>query len=447
MSTFNLARTWERIRTTPGLGRDVTAVLAMVLAAVVATVVILTSLAKGGPFEDRKHVKVEFAAVNGLNPNSQPKVTMAGVEVGYVDGAENTDRGTALVSLNIEEGHEVFQNARVILRPKNPLNDMQIEVNPGGPPAAPLPDDGYIPASQSERPIQADEVLHHLDDRTQSAVTTLLTQADAALVRAPQELPGGLSGTRDTLVRLRPVVDQLQSRRANIGELVTALSQISQSVGRNDQRVARLADTTQQALGVLARNDGALKESIDQIPGLSDDLKNALSSTQRLTTQLDPTLDNLKKASDDLPDALDEFHGTVKKLDKVVDAAGPFIKEAKPVVADLRPFIDDLDQSLKYLKPVTGRLPKDSDVIVSYLTELRAFVYNTRSVFGAGDAQGSIIRGHAVVPSGGFLLPQDGGTTPGENVDPATRANGSVAGLPNSAPAGSPAGALLGGGR
>lgn len=447
MKSFNLSRTWERIRTTPGLGRDVSAIAAMVLVGVVGVVVILTSLAKGGPFEDRTRVKVEFAAVNGLNPNSQPKVTIAGVEVGYVDGAENTDRGTALVSLNLEEGHPVFQNARVVLRPKNPLNDMQIEVNPGGPPAAPLPDDGYVPASQTERPIQADEVLGHLDDRTQSAVTTLLTQADAALVRAPQELPGGLDGTRDTLVRLRPVVDQLQSRRANIGELVTALSQISQSVGRNDQRVARLADTTQQALGVLARNDGALKESINQVPGLSDELKNALSGTQRLTKQLDPTLDNLKKASDDLPDALDGFQGTVTRLDKVVDAAGPFIKEAKPVVADLRPFVEDLDDSLRYLKPVTGRLPKDSNIIVSYLTELRAFVYNTRSVFGAGDAQGSIIRGHAVVPSGGFVLPQDGGTTPGDKVTQESRANGSIAGLPKSAPAGSPAGALMGGGR
>lgn len=431
MKSFDLARTWERIRTTPGLGRDVTAFAVMVLAGIVGAALILASLAKGGPFEDRTNVKVEFAAVNGLNPNAQPKVTIAGVEVGYVDGAENTDRGTALVSLNLEEGRQVFQNARVILRPKNPLNDMQIEVNPGGPPAAPVPEDGFIPASQTERPIQADEVLQHLDERTQNAVTTLLTEADAALVRAPQELPGGLAGTRDTLVRLRPVVDALQSRRGNIRELVTALAQISQAVGRNDQRVARLADTTQQSLGVLARNDGALRDSLNQIPGLSDDLKNALSSTQRLTQQLDPTLNNLNKASDELPGALDEFHGTTKKLDKVVGAAQPFIKEAKPVVADLRPFVNDLDKSLKHLEPVTGRLPKDTAIITSYLTELRAFVYNTRSVFGAGDAQGSIIRGHAVVPSGFFGLPQDSGTTPGDTVTQRDRANGTP-GNPNS---------------
>jgi phospholipid/cholesterol/gamma-HCH transport system substrate-binding protein len=413
MKKLDLAETWERIKTTPGLKRDTLAAAGMVAAGVAGTVLILTSLANGGPFESRTVVKADFTQVTGLNPDSKPKVTIAGVEVGYVQDADTTDRGEAEVTLNIEAGHPVYQNARAMIRPKNPLNDMQIELNPGSPPAPAMPDEGVIPSSQTERPIEADEVLAHLDDRTQTAMTSLLTEADTALVRAPQELPGGLAGTADTVVKLRPVVDALQTRRDNISQLVTALGEISNAAGTNDVRLARLADSTQQTLGVLGRNDGALQASLDQMPGLSDDLKNSLTSTQRLTQQLDPTLDNLHRASEDLPPALKQFDSTVNNLGETIDAAAPVVDKAKPVVGDLRPLVDDVNSSMKSIVPVADRLPRDTGIVTSYLTELRAFVYNTQSVFGAGDASGNIIRGHLTVPSGLFGLPQQPGYAPG----------------------------------
>jgi phospholipid/cholesterol/gamma-HCH transport system substrate-binding protein len=411
MSRF--AERWERIKTTPGLKRDVLAFVAMVVAGITGVVLIQSSLANGSPFDSRQEVKVEFAGITGMNPKSEPKVTMAGVVVGYVEDATTTPRGTALVTMSIEGGHPVYTNAHVVIRPKNPLNDMQVEVNPGGPPAPVLADDGVIPAAQTERPIQADEVLQHLDARTQTALTSLLSESDTALANSSQKLPGGLDATTSTLQRLRPVVDALQTRRANIQQLVTSLSEISQAAGHNDQRLARLADSTQRALTAVAGNDDALRASIDQLPDVGDKARDALQGTQKLTQQLDPTLKDLHQASDDLPPALDQLRGTTGKLGDVVDSAAPVVDRAQGVVKDLRPVVDDVNDSLGQLEPVTGRLPRDTGIITSYLTELRAFVYNTRSVFGAGDAQGGIIRGHVVVPSGGFVVPQQPGYAPG----------------------------------
>jgi phospholipid/cholesterol/gamma-HCH transport system substrate-binding protein len=267
--------------------------------------------------------------------------------------------------------------------------------------------------ARTARPIQADEVLGHLDERTQAALTDLLSESDIALARAPEELPGGLAATTDTLTGLQPVAEALRTRRERIAELVTALAQVSAAAGKNDERVTRLAEATRTTLGVLARNDAALRESIGQLPGLSEDLRTALTSTQRLTEQLDPTLDGLHAASEALPPALDRFTGTVEELGHTVDAAGPFLDKAKPVVADLRPLVDDVDVALGDLLPVTERLDGDTAVVTAYLTEIRAFVYNTRSVFGAGDSLGSVIRGHLQVPSGALVIPQQPGYAPG----------------------------------
>ncbi|MFR9805062.1 MlaD family protein [Pseudonocardia sp. RS010] len=423
--TFSPGRAWERLRSVPGLGRDVIAIAALIVVAVVATGVMLSRTQFVPPWAERTLIWAEFQEAPAVNPESTHKVTMAGVEVGKIVDWRPTDHGTAELQLRIEPGHQVYDNAHAVLRSVNPLNEMYVEINPGGPPGSPLPEDGVIPVGQTERPVQPDEVLAHLDDRTQIALTSLLTESDAALARAPQELPEGLRATSDTLGGVRPVVEALQQRRQQLAELTTALGQISNAVGGNDERLARLADATQQTLATLAGNDGDLRASLEQLPGLNDELRHALSSTQQLTDQLDPTLDNLHRAADDLPEALDRLTGTVGEFGFTVKAARPVVEQARPFVADLRPFVEQVDRALDDALPVTDRLDGDTAIVTSYLSDVSAFVYNTSSVFSLQDEQGGFIRGHVIVvlpdgnalPGGGGGYPLDE-TTGGSPDDP-----------------------------
>jgi phospholipid/cholesterol/gamma-HCH transport system substrate-binding protein len=413
----SVRKTWERIRTVPGLGRDVLAVTVLIVGAMVSLGIMYPKMTTAFPWQNRQHVHVEFARVPGVNPDSSQKVTMAGVIVGQISGWEATDHGTAILDLNIDGTKKVYQNARAILRPKNVLNDMTVEINPGGPPAPVLAKDGLIPETQTDRPIQVDEILDNLDVKTQAAVTSLLVQSDAALVRAPDQLPGGLRATRATLDSIRPVMQSLDTRRQKIATLVTSLARISQALGRNDVRVAQLIDSTQQTLSVLGDNDKDLRDSLDQLPGLNDSLRSAMDKVQPLTTQVNATVDNLGNASKELPKSLDHFEDTVDELDKTVKSAKPFVAEAKPVVGDLRPFVDDARPAFDDLVPVSRSLIKDSQTLVTYMSNIQAFVYNTRSVFGAGDGpQKDIIRGHFVcrVPDCAGVLPGNaGGFAPG----------------------------------
>jgi phospholipid/cholesterol/gamma-HCH transport system substrate-binding protein len=413
----SMQRRWERVRTVPGLGRDVTAVAVLIVAALIATAILQNRMAITFPWSDRTHLQVEFESVPGVNPKSSHKVTMAGVTVGKITGWKPTSKGTAVLDLEIESGHTFYSNARAVLRPKNPLNDMTVEINPGSAPGKALKENGRIPLSQTERPVQVDEILGKLDERTQLAVTDLLVQSDVALVRAPKELPSGLKAADSTLLKLEPVVTSLKTRRAKIAKLVTALSDISGALGRNDARTAKLVNATQDTLSVLGKNDGDLRSTLDQLPGLSSELRKALSSTQRLTGELDPAIDGLGAASKDLPDALDRLDSTVDKVGSTVDKAKPFIAMAKPVVADLRPIVANVDPALTDLLPVTASLNQDTATVTKYMDDIRAFVYNTSSVFGAGEGpETGIIRGHLVVPlAGAGAIPGlNGGYAPGK---------------------------------
>lgn len=404
-----MSRTWERIRTTPGLFRDVAAVAVLIVGAMVSLGIMYPKMTTAFPWENRATVRVEFPRVPGVNPNSSQKVTIAGVIVGQVVGWEATDRNTAVLELDIEGEHRIHQNARAVLRPKNVLNDMTVELNPGGPPAPALGKDEIIPESQTERPVQVDEILDNLPEKSQAAVASLLVQSDAALVRGPEQLAGGLRETQVTLDSVQPVMQSLATRREKIAQLTTGLARFAQALGRNDERAAKLVDSTQQALGVLGDNDAALRQSLDQLPGLNDNLRSAMTEVRPLTEQLNPTIDNLGDASKEFPEALDRFEDTLEQLDDTVDEAKPFVHEARPLVRDLRSFAKDAEAGLRDLDPVAKSLQKDTKTLVTYLENIRAFIYNTRSVFGAGEGpEKVIIRGFYV-----FRIPDGGGTVGG----------------------------------
>lgn len=398
---------WERLRTVPGLGRNVVAVAVMAVIGIVATVVMLSKTNFVSPFDDRFTFAAEFDEAPGTNPDTTHIVTIAGVEVGTITGWRETERGTAVVEMNISADHVIHDNAVAVLRATGPLNQMYIEVNPGGSPGRPLADGGVIPLGQTDRPVQPDEVLAHIDERTRNALTSLLIESDVALARAPEQLPGGLRATDDALVGLRPVAEALRTRREHLRELTTALAQIATATGDNQERTVRLVDSTEQTLRVLASNDEELRSTLAQLPGLGNALRDAFASTQNLTEQLDPTLDNLDAASDALPAALRRLIGTTDVIGAVVDKARPVVDKARPVVADLSPLVRDADAALNDFSLITSGLDRDTETVVNYREDLSAFVFNTSSVLSVADERGPFARGHLIVP-----LP-DGGVLPG----------------------------------
>ncbi|GAA5108394.1 MCE family protein [Haloechinothrix salitolerans] len=407
-----LSRTWERIRNVPGLGNDIVAFTVLFVLGLVAGGYILSQYDWEPPWEDRVRFAAELEKAPGVFTDAVQEVRIAGVTVGKVESAEPLPGEKARLTMSLEEGHTVYDNARLVWRMKAPINVMYVTLDPGGPPGKPLPEDGVIPAGQTERAIQPFELLDKLDERTQSALTALLNQADTALADAPAQLPEGLAATDGTIASFKPVIDKLHTRREYIERLVTAVSRISTAAGGDQQRLASLTSSLHSTLNVLAQRDGELRAALQTLPGFVDDLDEAMRKTGTLTDELDPTLDSLESASDKLPQALRRVTDTARTTGDVVKKASPVVAKAKPVVADLRPLTADVNSALGDLAPVTGHLPKATGRIVPWLDHLAAFVYQTSSAFSLADVNGGYGRANVVMdlsnPTGGG----DGATPP-----------------------------------
>ncbi|MPY78510.1 MAG: MCE family protein [Actinophytocola sp.] len=409
-----LGRFWERARTEPGLARNLVVIAVLIALGSAVGGYFLAHQRFNPPWENKYSVYATFEQAPAVSPGNGQEVRIAGVNVGDIRSTSVSDDGKAVLELRIERTHTVYKNATVVLRPKSPLNEMYVELNPGGPPAGKLAEGGTLPAANSRRPIQVDEVFAHLDKNTRNALTTLLSESDVALAHAKHGLPKGLGELNGVLGDLRPVVTQLNQRRDSLSELITSLSQISNAVGRDDQRLARLAGSLQQTLGTVAKRGQPLDESLAQLPDLSQRLRDATTEVSGLADQLDPTLDNVRNASDELPKSLTRFRESVGQLDGFLDDARPVLVKARPVVANLRPAVSDLNYALGDLSPITQRLDPVTSGLLPYLNDLGAYVYNSNSAFSLTDANRGILRGQVNITPQSVPLPSlSGAPTPG----------------------------------
>lgn len=383
----------DHLRHTPGLRRDSLAIVGAMALAVVVGGYILAHQRFHAPWASDYTLTADFTAVPGVAPGQGQEVRIAGVPVGEITSAKVTTGGLARLSLRFKDGYRIYDNAMLVLRPKSPLNEMYVEVDPGGPPGHVLKPGSNLAHAHTAEPVQADEVLQNLDIRTRTALSDLLAESDTALAHADQTLPPGLRSATATLADLKPVVDQLQTRKELLRSLVTSLATIGRVAGHDDVRTASLITSTEQTLAVLDARTAELDATLARLPGTTQQLKATTTSLTAMTGQLDPTLQDLRAASEELPKALDKLHGLVSRLGEVVPLARPVVAGARPVIADLRPLVPQAAVALRDLRPLTQRADVATEQLVQYLPSLKDFVYNTASVMSLEDANGAILRG------------------------------------------------------
>ena len=392
-----LRDTWRRIRATHRLGRDLAVLATLVVLGSGAGAYILAHQRVVWPWEHRVPYRADFVEAPGISPGNGQEVRIAGVRVGDVSRAEITPDGRARLTLSLQKRYgAVFDNARAYLRPKSPLNDMYVLLDPGGPPARRLRPGAVIPVAQTARPIQIDEVLTHLDERSRQALGVLLAESDVAMTRA-DALPGGLKATDSMLVNLRPVVEALQTRRALIARITTALSDIATAAGEDDIRLARLLASARTTLETLSARDADLDATLAQLPDFNDQLRRSSQAVAALGAELDPALDGVKAASDRLPAALAGLTAVVDHLDGTIDRLRPVVDGAGSLLGDLRPLAESGRAALSDTVAWTPRLDPTTANLVRHLPDVGAFFEHGVSETGLEDANGPILRGLVIM--------------------------------------------------
>lgn len=346
--------------------------------------------------------KAEFITGKSLAPGQGQTVDIAGVAVGEIGTVDVVD-GRAVVTMKIRRKFTpIYKDATALLRPKTGLEDMIVELSPGSRSSGEAEPGFTIPIENTLPDVKLDEILAQLDTDTRDYLKLLVAGAGEGLRGNGKNLSSAFRRF-DPLARdLAKLNKRLATRREYIRRSIHNFGEVLDALGDKDAKLRELVQSSDVVFRTLAEQDARLREALQQLPPTLRETETALAKADTLAGVLGPTLEGLRPAARALGPSLRETRPFLSKTEPVIRTQlRPFVKDAIPTVAKLRPTARDLAAA-------TPDLTASFKVVNYLLNELaynppgeeEGYLFWTAwanhlgpSIFGTQDAHGPIRRG------------------------------------------------------
>jgi virulence factor Mce-like protein len=377
----------DRVPRKDRTGANPVAVGAIVLVVLVG--VVFFAFTKHVPFTHGFRVHAVFQSANSIRKNSP--VRIAGVNVGKVikvQGKPGTD--AAIVTMEIDrKGLPLHKDATMKIRPRIFLEgNFFVDVQPGTPNAPTIGDGDTIPITQTQTPVQLDQVLTSLQADTRASLQKALGGLGQGLTYKP-------SKAQDTdahpSARGQSAAESLNDAIQYGERSLKGTAVVSDAfLGIDDHDLPRLVDGLSRTTEGLGRNENQLKELITNfnitLAATASEATNLSASVRELA----PTLTNADRALDSLNASFPntrafarEILPGVNQTAATIDASFPWIAQATPLVGP-----DELGGVVAQLEPATRDLAKVVNASLDLLPQADlASQCATRVVLPTGDVK------------------------------------------------------------
>jgi phospholipid/cholesterol/gamma-HCH transport system substrate-binding protein len=278
------------------------------------------------PFQNVYTVKAEFTSADAVVSGLGQPVNVVGVKVGQVVSAKLVD-GRALVTLEIQRDKvaRVHRDATAVLEPITPLNDMQINLDPGSPSAPALGQGDVLGVSQTAPPVPLSDLLSTLDGDTRSFLTSLIASVDQGVSGRGPDTRRMLRALGPTTHQVALITEQAAARRRDLARLVHNLARVTGAASQ-DRELGSLVAAGNQTLAAIARQDAPLRASLAKLPATLDTARTTLTHLEPFAQKLAPTLTALTPA--------------VRRLPATFAALRPFVDQGTDTLRhDVRPLV------------------------------------------------------------------------------------------------------------
>jgi phospholipid/cholesterol/gamma-HCH transport system substrate-binding protein len=333
---------------------DFAAIAALVVAAFGVTAYILNHQPSFVFGQSYYTVRAQFETAAAVTSGQGQAVTIAGVQVGQIGGVALQD-GRAVVTMNIYKQYApIYRDATVLLRPRTPLKDMYLSLDPGTRSAGAVPNGGMLGTANTQPDVDVSEILSSLDADTRNYLILLLSggaqlfhdhgsTTEAPSLRAVSDLQGTLKRfaplNRDTL----RFAGLLATRRRNIRRAINNLNLVAGTVGGVESQLASLIRASDTNFSAISANDAQLEQTLSLFP-----------ATLRQTTE---TLGQVRSFAGASAVTLTELQPFARNLGPALRASRPLFKDTTPVIAtQLRPFAVAVQPLARTLAPAADKL-------------------------------------------------------------------------------------------
>lgn len=372
---------------------------AVTLAAVVGVVAFAITAQNGMPEYvpgvSRTEVKAAFDDTGALREGDD--VRIANVRSGFVDNIELID-GVPIVTMRLDGGREVYQDASVTVGTRSALGQKFIELDPGSSDTGEMDEGATIPASRTTETVELDEVLESLDAPTRARLGQAVRATGRGLGGRGGDLSDALRAAAPMLGDVQAISEALTADDGqDLVDLLDAADLLASDLDDQRDELSELVEdvrTTNLALNV---DEGtALEEVLQRAPSTLRDVRTALKTldeplrrTGSAAVALRPGAEALGVATPDLRAVLREGVDPLRKVPAVTEDASSAVDALTPLLDDARPVVEQLGTALERAqRPLANLAP--------YAPEVLLFFANAQSALSQGDAAGRWLRFYPV---------------------------------------------------
>jgi phospholipid/cholesterol/gamma-HCH transport system substrate-binding protein len=398
--------------------RDFIAIIALVLGAIAVTSYIFahqpafTGIA--GLFGRSYYtVKAEFSEASAVTAGQGQAIDVAGVQVGQVGGV-TLQGGHAVVTMNIYKRYApVYWNANVLLRPRTPLKDMYLELDPGSKSAGAVPGGATLPVGATNPDIDFSQILASLDSDTRDYLLLLLAGGSQAFRDSgnagPQPSADVVADLQGVFKRFAPLdrdtatfTRLLAQRTNNIRRAIHGLQQVTSSIGSVQTQLTSLIDSSNTNFQAISSQSAQLQKALTLFPSTLqqsavtfDKLRGFGQASTASATRLLPWAKALEPALVGVRPLFRDTTSVIQhQLRPFSVAVQPVAKILAPAAAKLAQATPPLSRSIGVLNTLFNELAyKPHGGAQSYLFWGSWLSHIANSLTSQQDAQGPIVRG------------------------------------------------------
>jgi phospholipid/cholesterol/gamma-HCH transport system substrate-binding protein len=370
--------------------QDFVAILALFVLAIAVVVYILDHQPAFTLGKSYYTVKAQFATGAAVTSGQGQSVDVAGVQVGQV-GAVDLEGGRAIVTMNLYTKYRpIYNNATVLLRPRTPLKDMYLSLDPGSADAGAIPNGGVLPVANTQPDVDVDQILASLDADTRNYLLLLLGGGAQLFhdgtATGPAPSPRAVADLTGTFKRFAPLnrdtktfTALLKGRTRSIRGSIHNLQEVTQALGSVDTTLTSLINSSNKNFAAISSQDQNLEQALTLLPGTLSETTQTLGKVQAFANQSTPALRGLVPFAHAFGPAL--------------AAAQPLFRDTTPVIKNqLRPYSVAVQPVAKALAPASAKLKAATPPLTRSVSVLNT-LFNTLAYQPKGSEQGYLFWG------------------------------------------------------
>jgi virulence factor Mce-like protein len=315
----------------------ISAITSVVLAIAAGVVLYVTSQ----PGLDGTAVQAEFEDAYPLLEGMH--VREYGAVAGTVSEIEVTDRGTALITMQLHEGTDPPRaDATATIRQEDITGDSYVSLSPGDDPE-PLGDETIAMQRTMSAP-RFDDLLNSFNEPVRQGLELTLVELGKTLEARGEDLNEAALRLRPAFAAANEALTEVNSQNASLRALVADAHRVTGQAADRSRELGQLVDSLATTLATTAAHGQALDAGLDNLPETLDATERTLARLSRFADASRPLAVSLGRMAPDLAEA--------------ATLLGPFLDDAEAILDDVEPTLDLTARLLAASEPTLEANPK-----------------------------------------------------------------------------------------